>query len=605
MSYKIEVVEYIMQKLYFRMDLVDKSKQIIQNIYSVDDLVFNKPEMIKNYDDINQDFSQAIEAIKTLIHVNKDLNEELIHLSKQIESLLSNNQLLNGKLEYKENYLRDLDHQQGRLIKANIDKDITLKEYEIIINKVTKENHMLIEDNNRIKLDIDNLKFQMKIKEQKDEISFRNNQDWNQGNQVGIKHEDMWDQRGQLNQEIKDINFRPIQTNNNKTYHNNQLNQNIQISQSKNSKDSILKETNTIEKIGREIENEDNNENTAIKLQGDSEKYASLYNIIIDKIIKNQDILHTMEELFGTDFYSNLTKNLYSYDDLIMFSNTIIRITDIISKQEQIIAETTKKKQISVSMNSVKSPSSTNKASYNPSRASPTKKSVLSNKREQEHTLNTLNTYYNNNLQTQIFQTENENPSQSNQLTTVIEKNEPTSISYKLNTSINKKPLKKEIMQLDSPINYNNNHLNNQNQYNNQQINFTEPNQSKNYAASNQRSLTYYSNNNIRKDRDDSKEQVIIKGGFEFEKCLRGYEKVENTRTQLKTLADNITAEQYPKFRNKSKSTERKVFKNYTSQYGKLFSEGYATKKDDIKVRKVDNNKNIKIEDETDDVDQN
>ena len=92
------LIEYLIQKLNSRCCSVEKNKNVFEMLYSYETFVLQKKKLLNLLEEINEDMKQAAFAMKALLNENKGLHQEIltkeeIH-NKVINELSSNNDML-------------------------------------------------------------------------------------------------------------------------------------------------------------------------------------------------------------------------------------------------------------------------------------------------------------------------------------------------------------------------------------------------------------------------------------------------------------------------------------------------------------------------------
>lgn len=144
------VIDYIVQRLTFRVGLIRKSKMALNSIFSIEEFIVSKKDMAKLFDEIEEDINQGVESIRTLLKVNQDLQEEY----QRIQSKLSSNQIRVESYKKKCEDLSNVIIEQTDMIKQLnqncIKKNLTLQEYERMLCNLNEEKKALTNYNQRI-----------------------------------------------------------------------------------------------------------------------------------------------------------------------------------------------------------------------------------------------------------------------------------------------------------------------------------------------------------------------------------------------------------------------------------------------------------------------
>lgn len=557
------IIDYVIQKLNFRIQLISNSKSIITNIYSLDEFVYNKSDILDNYCQIQDDIHQGIEALKTLIRINKELSEELNLIKNDILIYENRCNSFVKKIDYLENLNYKNESSINRLAQEISEKNVLLMEYEGIIKSL----------NNKVNFNVNN-KFQYNSNENNNNQIQLNNENRNERINIQSSLNNLND-KGRLNENISiNNNFK-----------------NIRDKESDNRKNTgndsnKISRKNGKNKNERQFDNENNEVKNEIETdiysfknkEKNDNNYDYLFKQVSEIVNSNEDVRNTLIEIYGKNFLNDLFQFNYDIKKLSDIFITIERVLKIInannsSRDSNFIVKSNNSLNNSVSINKSQSKS---KAKLNET----------------------------NNNKEQRLMTNNSNLSN-------------------LLTETSKKTSKPLSIKLLSPISdHDCNNPNNKKSKNN-------------------------SKNKI-KNRSNEKQTItpVFKGGIEFEKCLREYE-VESNRDlnnedennfNMYSMTETNVKNMKVSTRLKAKSLKKK-FKNFGSNYGKNFSdisESNATKNSKFmnynnnsnshtnnnnlvsssisvpvydmiiptrmsnNVSLIDNNKNIKIEDETD-----
>lgn len=157
----LEVIDYVIQKLDFRNNIIRRSRYAITNLYTLNDFINFKKDIFKMFEDTEDDISQGIEGLKTMLRVHEDINEELNNISYRYYTTES--QLTEEKNE-KNNIINKIFEQENLISKLNNiinENNLSLKEYEKcnlefieskkqLLKKIDCMNSLIEEKNNEL-----------------------------------------------------------------------------------------------------------------------------------------------------------------------------------------------------------------------------------------------------------------------------------------------------------------------------------------------------------------------------------------------------------------------------------------------------------------------
>lgn len=144
---KTKIIDYIIQKLRFRMDILKKSDQALSNILSFEMFLENKHEIKKIFTDTEEDIQQGIDALTTLLRVNQDLDEDNIKIKESLFCKEEGQRLFQMKCEDLTNVIKE-QNKNLRIYKEEADKQMRIiNEYDDLVRKSNEEKVKLKEIN--------------------------------------------------------------------------------------------------------------------------------------------------------------------------------------------------------------------------------------------------------------------------------------------------------------------------------------------------------------------------------------------------------------------------------------------------------------------------